>query len=564
MDHGVILEYQLPLSSQRLDFLICGKNSSWKDNATIVELKQWERCEDAEGPNEVLTRLGGGEREVLHPSVQVDRYRVYLQDGNTAFHESNPIALHSCAYLHNYNSYSKDALLASKFDNVRQHSPMFTADDVPRLQDFLVTHLDKGRGSEVLQRIEQSKYRPSRMLMDHVATIIDSNSEYTLLDEQLVVYDKIFSLARQGFHDKQKTAVIVKGGPGTGKSLIAVNLLADLSRAHYNTKYATGSRAFTETLKKKVGPRAAQQCAYFSSFGEAEPNAIDVLISDESHRIREKTVDRFRPHRQTGLPQIDELINAAKVAVFFIDDLQVVRPGEIGSVSYIKEQTERKGCKIKEYQLDVQFRCAGSDAFVSWVENTLGLRRTANVIWEGSEGFEFSICASPEDLEGKIREKAAQGFKSRLTAGYCWHWSDPKPDGTLVDDVVIDGYKRPWNARPDRGKLARGIPKSHLWSDGQNGINQIGCVYTAQGFDFDYVGVIFGPDLTYRFEAQEWEGHPSSSHDPLVRSAGADFVRLTKNTYRVLFSRAMKGCYVYFVDKDTERFVRSRMEQRQK
>jgi uncharacterized protein len=254
------------------------------------------------------------------------------------------------------------------------------------------------------------------------------------------------------------------------------------------------------------------------------------------------------------------LVKAAKSSVFFIDDYQIVRPGEIGSVQYIKENAERMGCKVLEYELQVQFRCNGSDAFVNWVNNTLGIQRTANVIWERKEEFDFKIFGSPEALEDAIREKVAKGNTGRVTAGYCWHWSMPDSEGNLNDDVVIGNYKRPWDARPEARKLAKGIPKATLWADDPNGIDQVGCVYNAQGFEFDYAGVIMGPDLRYNFDQQAWEGHPENSHDTMVKRDKERFTDLTKNTYRVLFSRGMKGCYAYFMDKDTERFLKSRME----
>ncbi|MDG6970623.1 MAG: DUF2075 domain-containing protein, partial [Nitrososphaerota archaeon] len=167
---------------------------------------------------------------------------------------------------------------------------------------------------------------------------------------------------------------------------------------------------------------------------------------------------------------------------------------------------------------------------------------------------------SPEQLEAAIKAQVDQGFTGRVTAGYCWHWSLPDQNGNLKDDVVIGDYRRPWDARPEAKKLAPGIPKATLWADDPNGINQVGCVYNAQGFEFDYVGVIFGPDLRYNFDLQRWEGHPEDSHDSTVRSSRDRFVDLVKNTYRVLLTRGMKGCYVHFMDKDTERFIRSRTE----
>ena len=147
-----------------------------------------------------------------------------------------------------------------------------------------------------------------------------------------------------------------------------------------------------------------------------------------------------------------------------------------------------------------------------------------------------------------------------MTAGFCWSWSQPERDGALVEDVIIGDFKRPWNAKPDAKKLAKGIPKAPLWAYDPNGINQVGCVYTIQGFEFDYVGIIFGKDLVYNFGTQRWEGHPEHSEDPTVKRSKDRFTDLVKNTYRVLLSRGMKGCYVYFMDKDTENFFKSRIE----
>lgn len=204
----------------------------------------------------------------------------------------------------------------------------------------------------VLQKVEHSDCRPSKKLMQHVANIIEGKKEYTLLDDQLIVYDKLLAWAKQGFHDRKKSVIIVKGGPGTGKSVIAMNLMAALSRQNIATYYAAGSKAFTETLRKIVDARGSVQFRYFNTFGNAEPNSIDVLIADEAHRIRETSNNMYTPRKmRSGLPQIDELLRAAKVSVFFIDDLQVVRPNEIGSVEYIRQHAREMGADVLEYEL---------------------------------------------------------------------------------------------------------------------------------------------------------------------------------------------------------------------
>ena len=560
-DHGVLLEYQLPLSSRRLDCMITGRDGNEQDNAVIIELKQWDNCEEADGENEVVTWLGGAKRETLHPSAQVGHYAMYLQDTHTAFYEDNPILLNACTYLHNYSFCGNDALLADKFRELMLSYPLFSGDDVSVLKDYLKEKLEAGDGLEVLARVEESEYRPSKKLMAHVGNVIRGKPEYVLLDEQLVVYDKVFACARKGFHDKRKTVIIINGGPGTGKSVIAINLMADLLLKLYNAHYATGSRAFTQTLRNVIGPRGAVQFKYFNSYGNALLDEIDVLICDESHRIRKTSASRFaKKDDRSKIPQIQEIINAGKVCVFFIDDDQVVRPDEIGSSRYIRENAQALGCDLYEYELEVQFRCSGSDAFVNWINNTLEIKRTANIIWTGTEDFDFRVFDSPFSLESAIRQKASESNAARMTAGFCWKWSKANSDGTLRNDVVIGDYRRPWNARPEAGKLAQGIPKATLWAHDPNGINQVGCVYTAQGFEFDYVGVIFGKDLVYDFDMQEWRGVRENSADPVVRRSKDRFIDLIKNTYRVLLSRGLKGCYVYFMDKDTERFVKSRTE----
>ncbi len=553
LDHGIILEYQLPLTSKRLDCLICGQDSSGMDNAVIIELKQWEVCKVAPGENEVLTWVGGAEREVLHPSAQVYQYKKYLEDTHTSFYRSSsPVNLNACTYLHNYSFLNAEALYNDKFKRMLAECPIFTADDSEKMTLYLTSQLDKGGGTSVLNKIDSGEYRPCKKLMDHVGNIIKNKSEYVLLDEQLVIYDKVLSSAKFGTDEKQKNIIVVKGGPGTGKSVIAINLLADLLLKGYSTHYATGSKAFTETLRSKIGTRGSAQFKYFNSYVNATSNQIDVLVADEAHRIRETSNGRFtKKVLRSTKPQIEELINVAQTCVFFIDDNQIVRPGEIGSTEYIKLYAEKLDAKYSEYELEAQFRCNGSDAFVNWINNTLNIKRTANVIWDLHEEFEFKIFDDPNSLYQAIKERNTEKPNSaRLTAGFCWPWSAPRSDGSLVDDVVIGNFKMPWEKKD----------KFWEWATNESGMNQMGTVYTAQGFEFDYIGVIIGPDLAYNFDKQQWEGHTEHSSDSMVRRSKDKFTEMVKNVYRVLLSRGMKGCYVYFMDKDTEKFFKSRIE----
>ena len=566
-DHGVILEYQLPLTSRRLDCLVAGRDGEGNDEAVIVELKQWSECEATEEPSIVRTVVGGGERDVLHPSAQVRQYRDYLADMHTAFYEgTKPVLLSACAYLHNYQPARNDPLFLPQYSDLLADAPVFSSDAVDPLVTYLKHRLDGGNGRPVLDRVEQSRYRPSKKLLDHVAEVIRTEPAFVLLDEQKVVFDRIIGTVTKAHAERIKNVFLVNGGPGTGKSVLAIQLMAELSRMGRNAQYATGSRAFTKTLHRIVGTRAAAQFRYFHNYGEAASAEIDVLICDEAHRLRPNSTNRFmskeKASKRARRSQIQEILDAAKVPVFFIDDRQIVRPGEVGSSALVREAAAANGCRLHEYALEAQFRCAGSDGFVNWIDNTLCIRKTANVLWDQrEETFEVRILPTPQALDKAIRDRAAEGHSARMTAGFCWPWSkNLLPGGKLVEDVVVGDYRRPWNARSGVSGLAPGIPREVHWAHDPRGIDQVGCVYTAQGFEFDYVGVIWGPDLVYDPTQGTWVGDRTKSEDWVVSRSGERFLDLVRNTYRVLLSRGLKGCYVHFMDANTEAFVRSRTE----
>jgi DUF2075 family protein len=559
MLHGIVLEWQLPLTSSRLDCLITGQAPGSRPNAVIVELKQWGQVEPSNVDDCVTTYVGGRLRDVLHPSKQVGQYQRYLLDVHTAFSTESSVGLQACAYAHNLRHDPTSELFDSKWSHLLTRNPLYAGDQSDALTDYLVAGLGHGEGLDVLEMLQRGTYRPHKRLLDHTASVIRNEPTYVLLDDQQVVFNTILAKVRARQLSQQRSTIIVRGGPGTGKSVIAVNLVGALSAQGYVTHHATGSKAFTENLRKTVGPRAAALFKYFNSYaGGAQ---LDVLICDEAHRIRETSNSRFtKAADRSNRPQVEELIEAAKVSVFLLDDLQVVRPGETGSGELIKQAAERLGSSVVELALDAQFRCSGSDAYLRWVDTTLGVRPTPQVLWDPTDPFDFDIVDSVEELEALVRAKAAVGQTARLSAGFCWPWSNPRPDGSLVDDVKLGGWSMPWNAKPEAGRLGPGIPKSNYWATDPGGLEQVGCVYTAQGFEYDFAGVIWGEDLIYR-PREGWIGQPSFSHDSVVKKAAKDgsFTNLVKHTYRVLLTRGLLGCAVYFRDEPTRDFVLSRI-----
>ncbi|MBI3890351.1 MAG: DUF2075 domain-containing protein [Candidatus Wallbacteria bacterium] len=566
-DQGVLVELKLPLSSKRLDVMLTGTNPIVGDAAVIIELKQWTEVGRSNISDCVTVEYAGGhEKDVLHPSKQVAQYQRYLQDTHPAFSEGE-IELNACSYLHNAQRDPSSPLYADDFEALLALNPMFTGTDVNKFASFLEEHVvGADDDNRILEKVAATAFHPHKRLLDYVARVIQNDPVFTLLDEQLVAFNAIMDSVKSAGQNKQQVVFLVQGGPGTGKSVIAVNLVAELSALGLRTLHLTGSKAFTENLRKIVGTRAGAVFKYFRDTANVVPDdKLDVAILDEAHRIRTISTNRFTPAKaRNGKAQIDDILDSTRTAVFFIDDLQVVRPGEVGSTDLIREAAAKRSIEVREFELEAQFRSNGSDSFIQWVDNTLELARTPQVLWPMDDEFDFRIVPSVRELDRLIRERAGEGATARLVAGFCWPWSNPDENGQLVPDVRVGDWEMPWNAQAGAGKLAPGIPKSDFWANDPNGINQVGCVYTAQGFEFDYVGVIFGPDLVYRPMDGGWVGQPKESFDRVV-SRGVttvEFRDFVKSTYRVLLTRGLRGCYTLFVDPGTRDYFLSRVERR--
>lgn len=560
LDNGVVLELQLPSSSARLDCLVFGESiANGSATAVLVELKQWSDVASSDVEGCVESFVGGAVRRVLHPSLQALQYAQYLEDTSEGFDvDRGGVKLFPCSWLHNLHPVAAKPLLAEGFRPILELSPTFVQSDIDRFADHLKTNVGGGNGQKLMDAAITARHAPSRKLLDYTARMIAGERTYTLVDEQLVAYNSILASVRRGQKRKDlKSVVVVAGGPGTGKSLIALNLLGTLSRAGANVQHATGSKAFTSNIWRVLGNRSKAQVKYFNSYGSTEAGSVDVLLADEAHRIRSSSNNRFTPKsKKSDLSQIDELVTVAKTSVFFIDDFQAVRPGEVGSTTMIREAAVRAGAKFEQIDLRTQFRCAGSDEYLDWLDQLLEIRKTGTMALTEAQ-FDFRVVSDLETLDRLIRERAKDGASARLTAGFCWPWSMPDDAGNLVDDVVIGEFRRPWNAKQDARRLAKGIPPAPFWATDPAGLGQVGCIYTAQGFEFDYCGVIWGDDLVMRDGV--WTGQSSVSHDTVVRrGSGARFTDCVKNAYRVLMTRGMKGCYLYCTDEETAAFVQSR------
>jgi len=548
----VLVEYQLPRYSGRADVVLLGEHPKGGPSCVVVENKQWSRVGLVDIQHRLVTVPGVPGQERLHPQAQVRRYTEHLRDFNRYLgqHRRPPAG---CVYLHNATSAGIAGLRHPDLADLAAF-PAFAADEVARLRAFLTSRLAPVSGAQVADDFLLSKIAPSKQLLEHVREEIAGNPQFVLLDEQEVAFEVVLRAVEHAKRADAKEAVIITGGPGSGKSVIAVALVGELAKRRIDVAHATGSRSFTRTLKKVVSrrfPGVADLFQFTNQFTVAERNGMEVLIVDEAHRIREVTSwPRMPRAKRSGIGQADELVRAARVPVFLIDEHQGVRPNEIGTVARLEEACAMNGAVVERIDLDGQFRCGGSEFYVRWVESLLGLRPGGPQPWPGDEAFTLQVADSPLAMETKLRQENEQGCVARITAGFCWPWSKPRPDGSLVDDVVIGSWRRPWNLKAD--KVVNGIPPAILWATEEAGFGQVGCVYTAQGFEYEYGGVIMGADLVWR--DGRWVADPSASRDPDIRKAG-DFGRLVRNVYKVLLTRGLRGCVIHSVDAETRQML---------
>ncbi|MEV5577720.1 DUF2075 domain-containing protein [Streptomyces parvus] len=551
----MLLEYGLPLNSKRADAVLAGFHpKTGLPSYVIVELKQWSSAEpDDDDPS--LCRIDSYAHAVLNPVDQVRGYCEYLISFNGALSD-HPERVHGAAYLHNATEFGVSGLFEAEQD---QYGQLFTGARRADFMDFLRTELAPQSGAAAADALVNGKIGPSKQLMAVAAQEVREREQFVLLDEQQIAYRTVLNAVRRAKRSDHKEVVIVTGGPGTGKSVIALSLLGELYRQGTTALHATGSSSFTTTMRKVAGARKREVkdlFKYFNSFMTAERNALDVLICDEAHRIRETSANRYTPaSNRTGKAQIEELIDAARVPVFLLDEHQVVRPGEMGTVAEIRAAADAKGLECQVVPLDSQFRCGGSDAYLRWVVRLLGLEPGGPVTWEPDGKMHLIVADSPEEMEAFLDERRSQGYSARLSAGYCWKWTKKVPPGAaLPADVSIGEWERPWNVFGDRS--VGGAPPAALWATDPAGFGQVGCVYTAQGFEYDWSGVIVGPDLVWR--GDRWVTDRSASQDPVFKRStpDADVDRLIRNTYKVLLTRGMIGTVVYSTDAGTRQKLR--------
>ena len=553
---GVAIEYRVNGRAFRIDFMLSGKNAEGRESLVIIELKQWTEVEFSDFGEHVRTFVGGAIRDTPHPSYQAWSYLSHLKMYNEYIYDTG-VSVNACAYLH--NCADGNVVNASLYEEKLREVPVFIKGQSAELKSMILANISEGTGTELLERIDAAVIRPSQQLADSVGAMLKGQEEFVLLDEQKTVLEKIIKATSDSLTG-QKRVLIINGGPGTGKSVISINALARLTGQRLNAKYVTPNAApravFESKLKTFFGKADIRSLFSGSgSFTESESESFDTLIVDEAHRLKMKS----GMFKNMGENQVKEIIHSAHTSVFFIDEAQKVTWSDVGEISMIEEQAGLAGARVERLELTSQFRCSGSDDYMAWLDETLGVHADTSHYFSRDK-FDFQIFDNPVELHKIIRDKNKINNKSRMVAGYCWDWiSKNKPN---LSDITIPefGYKATWNLTSDGSE----------WIISPKSVEEVGCIHTCQGLEVDYVGVIVGSDMrvidgVLRTDPaaraktdKSLAGYKKEfKEDPVSAELKAD--EIIRNTYRTLMSRGMKGCYVYFVDSDTAEYFRNHL-----
>lgn len=553
-DVEIAIEYQIPRTSKRVDFMICGTDYQNRDNVIVVELKQWDKVEkiDDEMLHSVKAYTGGAVRMVSHPSYQAYSYSVFIKNSSEMVQDKQ-IQIIPCAYLHNYLPQYVDQLNDNIFKTWYDEAPFFIKNQVVDIRDFIKKYINKkSSDGDLLYKIDNGRIKPSKALQDCLVSLMKGRKEFMLLDEQATAYDICIKTMNQCLKDLKKRTIVIQGGPGTGKSVLAVNLLKQFITQGINASYVTKNSAPREAylkllsksdLKKEINIKAL----FRSPFGlsNSQPNFYDCLIVDEAHRLVKQMYRDFY-----GENQVKECINASLLTIFLIDEDQRITTKDIGSIDEIEKWAKLLQSRViinEDTKLTSQFRCNGSDQYIQFLNNLLQIGEF--VYLDLSDlNFDIKLFDNPNKMRDVLREQNQINNKARMVAGYCYDW-DVKNNRGEYDIYLEDEFKARWNLENDK-----------IWAINPSSFEEVGCIHTAQGLEFDYVGVLIGQDLRYdeinsriiidksKISKDDKTSGIKSSNEILAS-------QLIKNTYKTLLTRGQKGCYIYCEDKSLLRRI---------
>ncbi len=585
---GIAIEYRIKGRRNQIDFIIYGLDADEKESAVIVELKQWSEATESKLPDHVVTNPGGSseDQDCWHPSYQAQNYANLLQYFNFYIQDKG-VKISACSYLHNMPERRSVFLQNEDIFPLVKSSPAFLSEDVEKLIAFLKAHV-RYKDPELLYRIENSRILPSPQLSNMLRDSLDGNGFFSYDDSQAKSVATIVSMAREAQKNSSCRTIIIKGGPGTGKSIVAMNALGELIHPKdghpiINAAYVTANAAprvmmYQELIgKERDYTRSALKNLFLYPTSLAKGRALeyDCVLFDEAHRLFD-----FKGGIGIGKEThvLERCIRSTRVAVFFIDEDQAVTKDDFATVERIRAISKANDYLVvesKDLELTNQFRVLGGWDYMEFIRGFLGYSRP--IRYRRDFQYDFRVFDSASEMRSLIRKKdeeereriaaekhllpgvAPVSGKCRLVAGYTYEWvSKGKNRSEDVWDIVLDGgkFKAKWNLR----NASTG--SDYSWLNDESSVDEVGCIHTCQGLDMNYCRVIIGKDMRYENGHIVYDRTKNARSD---RNSGihmksvddATAVRLIRNTYNVLLTRGMKGTYVYCEDRALGEYLSS-------
>ncbi|MFG2169439.1 DNA/RNA helicase domain-containing protein [Micromonospora chersina] len=559
----MFIEYRVDPAMNPIDVVLAGRHPVDGLSYAAIELKQWSAVER---PNASVVAglcascrsVGGGylckrcaidcvyapfyQKNKKHPAIQVRDNLIALRKHHSMF-DDRYVTLVGAAYLHNLKDPEAQWI---SWVAPCPGIPTFTARQPSDLRKFLRANFSPASGEEAAQALLERR-RSNSLLTGEVGSIVNGHTRFSLVENQLRAVTSVMDSVRATSPYGAKKVFVVSGRAGTGKSLVALTLLGKALKGGYKACYVSGGIASRETFKRAT---KGQRDAFVTLNNVADNMTVDdedLILCDEAHRLTERPLTGSFAMRP-GESSVAVIVTRARVPVFFIDGDQRLFPDEVWPPDALVQEIQRLGAEVVPITLDRPLRAVGSATYDTWIQRLLAGNP---VPWNADvdadpEPFELYYADSAAQMETFLHGKEASGASARMSAGMCWDWTDDT--GTFPDVRPDEGWARPWNAG-DNHKTS-GVPKRRYWATESGGFGQIGCVHTAQGLEYEWGGVILGPDLT-------WDGDAWTVHREHVRSKARkirndeELARAIRNAYGVLMTRSIRGTVLYSVDPAT-------------
>lgn len=451
-------------------------------------------------------------------------------------------------------------------------------------------------------------------LAKHSLDIIENDNIFkfspynALTGEQNEVSIDIMNDIIDSFENGQEGVSLVNGCAGTGKTVLAISVINSLvNAANIDLKLLQDAEnEFVESIDEdkkkallriknyiqkerngkpfKIGivfpmpglrqtvSRVFKECGNGLSrdmvIGPSDvvKEDYDILFVDESHRLSKRKnltgYDSFdKTSRKLGFNpeetnQLEWILKSAKHTVLFYDEYQSVKSSDISHSEY-QASLNKYGKNIKRHKLETQMRCEGGEAYIDYVKDIMSCRRKNFEVIEND--YEFCLFDDVSIMIESIRKKDAEYGLCKTVAGFAWEWKTkpkgkPKDDMKYYDylvkngkyDILIENHPYIWNLTNED------------WITREDSRYTIGCIHTTQGYDMNFVGVIFGEEIDYNPATNALEINLDKYMDKKVKQSTDEetLKQLILNTYTTIMTRGIKGCYVYACNSNMKKYLR--------